>query len=371
MNQSQPQDSSDSHHPNGGAHSVHAQRVPASMSADSLAHSLDPVLHAECQDHHHGMLGPISWFKVSWQHSGAATGFADWTFASGRTVPVMVKLPVGSIEHRWTCELGQIDEQAIAEWDHVSGRCRVTPRVLASGTTLGGYDLAWVVMERLGGGTLRPSSRAISEQSLTDMLATLDGFHAACDRVREPEGTGKIEDWNKLLAKSRDMVKQGAVPEEQRWNEALKRVAKVSDALIAMWRSRPMNTWCHGDFHPGNSLVRDGCMDDRACRHGCVLIDLALVHVGHWVEDAVYLERLFWARPELLGSLKPVSILAKMRRDRGVHATENYSDLANARRILMAATSPAFVLAEGHPRYLHAAVEVIEKYLPQLPHLKA
>lgn len=338
------------------------------MSADSLAHTLDPVLHDECRDHHHGTLGPISWFKVSWQHSGAATGFAQWTFATGKTVPVMVKLPVGPTEHRWTCQLGAIDEQAIAEWDHVSGRCRVTPRVLASGTTLGGYDLAWLVMERLGGGTLRSGSGAISERSLHDMLTTLDGFHAACSLRQEPSGTGKVEDWHKLLGRARDMVKQGAVPEEQRWNEALKRVGKYADTLISLWHLRPMNTWCHGDFHPGNSLLREGCTEDQACRHGCVLIDLALVHVGHWVEDALYLERLFWARPDLLGSIKPVSLLAKLRRERGIHATENYSDLANARRVLMAATSPAFVLAEGHPRYLRAAVEVIEKYLPLLPH---
>jgi aminoglycoside phosphotransferase (APT) family kinase protein len=338
------------------------------MSADSLAHSLDPVLHDECRNHHHGTLGPIAWFKVSWQHSGAATGFATWTFASGKTVPVMVKLPVGPTEHRWTCELGALDEQAIEQWDHASGRCRVTPRVLASGTTLGGYDLAWLVMERLGGGTLRPSSSSINERSLTDMLTTLDGFHAACGALREPSGTCKIEDWQRLLAKARDMVKQGAVPQEQRWNEALKRVNKQADALIALWQLRPMNTWCHGDFHPGNSLLREGCAGDQACRNGCVLIDLALVHVGHWVEDALYLERLFWARPDLIGNVKPISLLAKLRRERGMHATENDTDLANARRVLMAATSPAFILAEGHPRYLQAAVEVIEKHLPLLPH---
>jgi hypothetical protein len=38
--------------------------------------------------------------------------------------------------------------------------------------------------------------------------------------------------------------------------------------------------------------------------------------------------------------------------------------LANTRRVLMAASVPAFLLHEGHPRYVHAALELIEKLLP-------
>jgi len=40
--------------------------------------------------------------------------------------------------------------------------------------------------------------------------------------------------------------------------------------------------------------------DSTRGRAGCVLIDLAEAGPGHWVEDGVYLERLFWGRPGLL-----------------------------------------------------------------------
>ena len=49
-----------------------------------------------------------------------------------------------------------------------------------------------------------------------------------------------------------------------------------------------------------------------------VLIDLAEVRPGHWVEDAVYLERLHWARPERLKGRNPVKLLAAARRRLGL-----------------------------------------------------
>lgn len=64
-----------------------------------------------------------------------------------------------------------------------------------------------------------------------------------------------------------------------------------------MWESRPRDTWCHGDLHPGNAMRRDLGNGQRG---RCVLLDLAFVHPGHWVEDAVYIERQFWARPSCL-----------------------------------------------------------------------
>ncbi len=48
-------------------------------------------------------------------------------------------------------------------------------------------------------------------------------------------------------------------------------------------------------------------------RHGCVLVDLALVHPGHWVEDALYLERQYWGHSDLLKGVKPASELARLR----------------------------------------------------------
>jgi hypothetical protein len=94
-------------------------------------------------------------------------------------------------------------------------------------------------------------------------------------------------------------------------------------------------------------------------------VDLALVHPGHWLEDALYLERQYWGHTELLHGIKPVSLIAKYRRERGLPTDENYADLAVVRRVLMAACAPALVDREGNPKYLHAALEVIERFLPQ------
>ncbi len=97
---------------------------------------------------------------------------------------------------------------------------------------------------------------------------------------------------------------------------------------------------------------------------GCTLIDLALVHPGHWVEDAVYLERLYWGRSDLLEGVRPVPFLAQARRERGMSSPEDYTLLANIRRVLMAACVPNFLKHEGHPRYVSAALDVLERLLP-------
>ena len=60
------------------------------------------------------------------------------------------------------------------------------------------------------------------------------------------------------------------------------------------------------------------------------------------------------------------AMLAKARRAAGLDCSDDYGRLANVRRVLMAATSPAFLKREGHPAYLAAALEVIERLLPQV-----
>lgn len=94
------------------------------------------------------------------------------------------------------------------------------------------------------------------------------------------------------------------------------------------------------------------------------MIDLALVHSGHWIEDALYLERLFWGQQERLCGVRPVQDLARLRKQRGLNGTEDHGLLANARRVLMAACVPAFLAHEGHPRYVAAALEILERTLP-------
>jgi hypothetical protein len=291
-----------------------------------------------------GRLSNIQWFRSAWQAGGASTGFAKFTLPDDRTVDAVVKLPVGPTEHRWTTSLGSDGSP-----------CTVTPRTLASGMQVGGHDLAWLVLEKLHG---QPLSAHFNLQGVQDLLSAAVDWYAHASSVRPIEPILTPKDWAALIAKGRDVIHQHGIAEEQRWNAAIRQVQRALPDLIARWEARPINTWCHGDLHPGNAMRRES---EPA---SCVLIDLALVHPGHWVEDAVYLERLFWAKPELLHGIKPVSFVAKLRRDRGLPCGEDYSMLAHIRRTLMAASVPAFLTHEGHPKYVHAALEMLEKTLP-------
>ena len=47
---------------------------------------------------------------------------------------------------------------------------------------------------------------------------------------------------------------------------------------------------------------------------------------------------------------------------------EDYTALANIRRVLMAASVPAFLLHEGHPKYVGAALDLLERLIPQVTH---
>lgn len=331
--------------------SVHAPHPP---DPHSLGQALAPQLAEACG----GRLGPISWFRSVWQHGGAATGFAEWRDDSGRPMPVMVKLPVGSVEYRWTTSLGRPEQGGDSECP--------TPRVLACGESVGGYDLAWLVIERLTG---HPLSHGMTEQSVLDLLHAAADFHEAARRVRPVDSPPATPDWAALLDKARELTRKGAMPEPQRWNEAVKRVQKALGVLQRRWAARPITEWCHGDLHPGNALRRPvGTSAAAVARNGCVLVDLALVHAGHWVEDAVYLERLYWGKPDELHGVKPVTALARLRRERGLHGDDGYADLAMVRRVLMAACVPVYADREGHHKYTHAALEIIEHGLSQVAH---
>jgi hypothetical protein len=96
------------------------------------------------------------------------------------------------------------------------------------------------------------------------------------------------------------------------------------------------------------------------------LIDLAEVHAGNWIEDAVYLERQLWARPQRLHPHKPVKALAAARKRLGLHVESEYPRLAMIRRGLLAATAPRFIKSEGHPAYLDACLERLEIALNDL-----
>lgn len=334
--------------------------VPMACGAPlALGAGLAPALLAECK----GRLSSIDWFRALWQRGGAATGFAKWKTDSGDEVEVLVKVPVGPAEHFWTTELSRLNGQFVPQsGPSPSGSGNSTshfptPRVFASGLTLGGHDLAWLIMERLHGHTLTNGWR---RESLEQLLRAAAMMQARAEAIKPVNARPTSLDWERLLAQAREVARKSIVPEAQQWNDIVKRAQKALPKIAAQWESRPIDTWCHGDLHPGNAMHRAEGDEE------CVLIDLALVHAGSWVEDAIYLERQFWARPDALFGVHPVSMLARYRRELGLQTNGDYGRLANLRRVLMAACAPVHVAGDGHPRYLHAALETLERLLPQV-----
>ncbi len=333
-------------------------------AAESLGASLGPALREHCK----GRLGPIEWFHNGWQHSGAATGFSTWTHADGTSVPVLVKLPVGPVELEWTVRLAGLptgpdmrppDADPIPQPPDLP-----TPHVLAAGVHVGHYELAWLVTERLAGQTL---SHEHDEASIRDLLIAVADFQECATRVHPLDAAPPGHNWERLIEKARHNARDAGMADAHRWTDGIKKVQKHLGSLLSRWGKRHVSVWCHGDLHPGNALRRaEPHQGASVPRRGAVLIDLALVHAGHWMEDALYLERLHWAKPELLHGVKPVSFLAHLRRERGLPVDDQYPDLAMVRRTLMAACVPAFLEHEGHPKYLKAALEHLERALPQV-----
>lgn len=353
--------------------------------ASGLASALEPALRAACQER----LGAVRWFRSAWQAGGASTGLSSFRLDDGQSVDVVIKLPVGPIEYRWTTALGgmphlyeRITDGPIngneAHQVELSTACACamgpTPRVYAAGTEIGGYDLAWLVVERLAG---EPLHKSLGREAFEDLLFTAAEWYASAELLRPVASapTPPPKDWGTLLDKARRAIPDSTIEHPQMWTEAVKAVQKHLPLLVRQWDAREINAWCHGDLHPGNAMRRHGawwfaghhCVSGSqptAARNGCVLIDLALVHPGHWVEDAVYLERLFWGRTERLGGLKPVSYLAQARRELGLSCSDDYTRLANTRRVLMAGCVPAFLAHEGNHKYVEGALAVLERVLP-------
>jgi len=323
--------------------------APSDTIPDSLGDSLGPVL----QDATNGRLGPIDWFKATWQRGGASTGYSVWNAPDGRSFDVMVKLPVGPIEYDWTVALGHVEEHG---FEHDEHKDAPTPRVLAAGDTLAGYDLAWLVMERFPG---HPLPVNLAKDEIMSLLRTTAEFHRLASECRPEIAPVRVRDWAEMLEHSREAARNAEILHHQRWNEAIKRTQKASARLSAEWLGREVNAWCHGDLHPGNAMIRKA----ENAQSRCVLIDLALVHPGNWVEDALYFERQYWGHDELLHKIKPASQLAKYRRELGLEVGEGYADFADTRRILMAANVPAYLNREGNPKYIEAALCLLERLL--------
>jgi hypothetical protein len=316
----------------------------APVDAHDLGPALLPALHAAC----HNKLSDVRWFRTDWQTGGAATAFA--TFAS-ETGPrdVVIKIPIGPREHRVITTL--------------ASSTAPTPRVAASGLELGGYDLAWVVMERFPG---VPLSAKLHHDVFEHLAVAAARFQAACAAAMPIEPAKPQHDWDRLIERARECIRanETRIPHAHKWLSELKHVHRALPRLLTLWNSRRTDCWCHGDLHPGNCMERPASSPWGEA--GYVLLDFAEVHPGHWVEDAVYMERQFWARPQVMGETKPVTLMAKARRDLGLDTSDDYGQIANVRRVLMAATTPAFLEREGHPSYLEASLHVLERTMPML-----
>lgn len=321
-----------------------SEALPAELQARShdLGPHMEPALDKACD----GRLSDVHWFRTSWQRGGAATAYAKVVVVDDEPArDVVIKLPVGPREY--------LAATAMAA-DGLPG-----PGIAFHGLELGGWDLAWLVMERLPGD---PLAADLSKQVFVDLAETAAAYYKRAGELWEIRPPRTEWDWETLLHQARESAQINPIPDAPKWANLVKDTHRALDHLLDTWHSRPINSWCHGDLHPGNLMRRpEGSPWGTPCP---VLLDYAESHCGHWVEDAVYIERLFWGKPELLHGAKPVSLLAKARRKLGLDTSDDYALYANVRRVLMAAVAPAFVHREGHPKYMHAALEMLEKNLP-------
>ena len=313
-----------------------------SMNPSSLASSLEPVLIRQTKN----QLRDIHWFRTDWQRGGAATGFAKLDSEDGKTNDVVIKFPVVERELRWT-------------------RCMqdangVAPKLFASGEQLNGYDLAWMVIERFPVGPLGKHWEESNIQRIADAAAR---FTKSASKFKVDQ-SGRREDWKTLLKTAKKSVRENHIENESKWKKAHSLVSKKLASILKIWRGRRIDQWLHGDLHLANAMCRSDEPDAEVS-----LIDLAEVHAGHWVEDAVYLERQLWGHKSRLKSSKPVHAMVAARKSLGMRVDENYNDLVDIRRLLLAAAAPAFMQSEGDPRYLASCLQQFQNTADRL-HLK-
>ena len=329
------------------------------VTREGVGDLFEPLL----QEASEGRLGPIGWFRADWQRGGAKTGRAEWTLADGEVVHpvkgdrtesgkarVVVKIPVGPVEYLWNERM-----QPDGEDEH-----GITARTFASGKTIGGYDFAWIVMERFRSGPLFGVKRKDAIDLAADAAAR---FYRRATRY-VVDTAKRLEDWPALLERAREACRSEMLPKSQEWHSAIKRLQKQGQGWIREWTERPITGWIHGDLHPANVMSRSDDAEDPA-----MLIDLAAVRPGHWIEDAVYLERIYWARRSLIDGHDPVSLIGNARKRYGLAGLCDEGDvhhLAQIRRALLAATAPAYLKSEGSPTYLTACLSVLEEMLKKL-----
>lgn len=315
--------------------------IESAMSTipSSLASSLEPVLKKQTNN----QLTDIHWFRTDWQRGGAATGFATWENGDSDCADVVVKLPVVRRELRWTRRMQEAGG--------------VAPMLLASGEQLSGYDLAWMIIERFPVGPLGKHWENNNIARIADAAArfTLAATEYQIDQL------GRKEDWKKLLTDAKKSVRENHIESGSKWKKSHSLLTKKLHQLMDIWRGRRIDQWLHGDLHLANAMCRSNESDAKVA-----LIDLAEVHAGHWIEDAVFLERQLWGHKSRLKETKPVHAMAVARRAHGLRVDDDYSDLVDIRRLMLAATAPCFMRSEGDPRYLASCLRQFQGAIDRL-----
>lgn len=330
-----------------GGHHVDQHGSPRdARDTHALISILEPAIIRECDDR----LSDIRAFRTNWQRGwergGAATARAIFTDDTGYAHDVIVKVPVGRTELRWMKHLQTGDPD------------QVVPRLLASGHQLGIYDICWIVIEALPFG---PMASNWTDAFVPRLAHAAARFYVATSKFKA-DSVLPHEDWETLLDQSAAAVMTRTIPERHRWLAALKAMKTQLPCLETSWRSRDMSQWLHGDVHPRNCMWRGPGEDSPA-----ILIDLAEVRAGHWVEDAVYLERLFWSQPEQLRAYEPVEEWARAVRSGGLTVGDDYRQLAALQRALLAAITPRSMSSSAcSPADLQACLERLEAFLRAL-----
>jgi hypothetical protein len=304
----------------------------------SLASSLEPVLRKQTNNR----VDNIHWFRTDWQRGGAATGFATWD-SGDEQLEVVIKLPVNQRELLWTRKMQKPNG--------------VVPLLLASGEELNGYDLTWMIIERFPVGPLGKHWESNNIERIAEAAARFT--NAASEFPVDQDG--RREDWDSLLKSAKISVRKNHIENESTWKKSHSLLSKKLHYFMDIWRARRIDQWLHGDLHLANAMCRDDSPEAKVA-----LIDLAEVHAGHWIEDAVYLERQLWGHKSRLKATKPVPAMAAARKNLGMRVDDDYSILVDVRRLMLAATAPAFMQSEGDPRYLASCLIQLQNALDRL-----
>lgn len=305
------------------------------------------ILHHGLLRLHDGRLRDLNWFRTDWQRGGALTGYAVYDNDAGEACDVVVKIPVPPQERDWL-----IRTQPEA---HEFGD--IAPKLYAYGDSVGTFDFAWLIMEKLKHG---PMDHHWNGAEFDMLVETICKFYAV-SKAHPVKAEAKEQDWEGLIERSRKKVKEQYPQHAQTWNQLMKRARKKMKKILRVWGERDLNHWRHGDVHLGNAMTREPAPAGPA-----LIFDFALARTGHWVEDAVYFEHLYWADPDRLGGRELVKMFAAGRKQYGLKVGAKYPLYADIRRVMLAATAPVSVMGAGNIRFIQAAMERLEALLPKM-----